>query len=61
MKKLKGMNKMNSQKLLEYMDFLKSFNRYNVPDKHYIAWKILILKKNKYDNIHRSFIYEKKD
>ena len=51
---------MNSQKLLEYMDFLKSFNRYNVPQEHYIAWKILILKSKEYDNIHRSFFDNEK-
>lgn len=51
---------MNTQKLLEYMDFLKGFNRHNCPQEHYIAWKILILKTNEYDNIHRSFINQNK-
>ena len=40
---------MNSQKLIEYIKYLNQFNRYNCPQEHYIAWKILILKTNEYD------------
>ena len=43
----------------EYLEYLESFNRYNCPEYHYIAWKIFVLRTDEYniDRMLSSFKY----